>query len=659
MEKADLMLVHAHVLAMDAGYRSFPDGAVAVRGDSILAVGPEAELRAGCAADQTLDCGGMILLPALVNAHTHAPMALLRGLADDRRLDVWLLGYVIPVEREFVTPEFVRLGTRLACAEMIRSGIGTFADMYYFEEEIAAAAAQAGMRALCGQTVMKFPSPDADSYEVALDRARAFLKKWKDHPLITPSIAPHAPYTSTLEILQACTQLALEFAAPLQMHISETVQEVENARRDFGMPAIPYLRKQGMLETRLIAAHCVHIDEGEMRSLQKVGAGVAHNPSSNLKLASGIAPVEKMLAAGLNVGIGTDGAASNNDLDMFEEMRLAALLAKGVSGNPVAVPARTALAMATRMGAGALHLEEQTGSLERGKRADLLLLDLGGLHSNPRFGHDPEAVYSQIVYTAKSGDAVGLMVNGRWLMRDRALQTLDERELIREAAELARRIDSFLIGREASVLSKLVAIETASEEEAFEVQMKVRLPEGFPIAERLARSALEILYTRHYREFDTYFEFAADQGRLRHREDQFIEPGGETRNARYRLTLTGPTREREFENAVLLSRSRFLAPATRSLRFYREYFQPAREIEVVKDRLRWQIRYRETKFFINFDALFKPALPGCFMEIKSRTWSRRDAERKAGMIVEILRLLDAQSGDAFHEDYVELAVRKK
>lgn len=659
MEKADLLLVNAHVLTMDPSYRIFVHGAVAIRAGGILAVGEEAELRGQIEAREVMDCGGRILMPALVNAHTHAPMALLRGLADDLRLDVWLLGYMMPVEREFVTPEFVRLGTQLACAEMIRSGVGTFADMYYFEEDVAAAAAEAGMRALCGQTILKFPSPDADSYEDALDRARAFIRKWKGHPLIEPSIAPHAPYTSTEEILQACTALALEFDVPLQMHIAETAQEVENARRDFGMPAVPFLRKQGMLEAKVVAAHCVYIDEGEMRSLQKVGAGIAHNPSSNLKLASGIAPVEKMLDAGLNVGIGTDGAASNNKLDMFEEMRLTALLAKGSSGNPLAVPARTALAMATRIGASALHLGDRTGSLEPGKRADLLLLDLSGVHASPKFSHSPDAVYARIVYTARATDVASLMVEGRWLMRDRALLTLAEEELLRAADELALRIDAFLIERESSVLSKLVAIETASEEEAFEVQMKVRLPDDFPILDRVNNPALEITYARHYREFDTYFEFsAADQGRLRYREDQILEENGETQNARYRILLTGPAREREFDHAVLLSRSRFLAPATHSLRFYREYFEPAREIEVNKDRLRWKIRFQGTSFFINFDWVTKPDLAGRFMEIKSRTWSRRDAERKAGMIVEILRLLGVEQAESFHQDYVEMTVKR-
>jgi 5-methylthioadenosine/S-adenosylhomocysteine deaminase len=660
MEKADLLLTNAHVLTMDPGFRAFPEGAVAVRKGAILDVGPAAEVGQAVRAAETVDCGGAVLMPALINGHTHAAMALLRGLADDLRLDVWLLGYMMPVERRFVSPEFVALGTRLACAEMIRGGIGTFADMYYYEDDIAAAAAETGLRAVCAQTVMKHPTPDSDSFEDALVRARSFLERWKGHRLIVPAVAAHAPYTCTEEILRACTALAIEHGAPLHIHLAETASEVENARREFGMPEVPYLRNLGFFAAKVTAAHGVHLDEGEMRTLKKAGTGLVHAPASNLKLASGIAPAAKMLAIGLNVGVGTDGAASNNRLDMFEDLRLAALLAKGISGDPTAVPARTALAMATRMGADALHIGSVTGSLEKGKRADLLLLDLGAVHSSPKFERTPDAVYSRIVYSAKACDVTDLMVEGKWLLRGRALTELPEADLLRQAAETARRLDEFLAERESSVLSKLVAIETAEEQESFEVQVKVRLPAEFPILERLNHPDLEVLYDRHYREYDTYFEFpAAEQGRLRYREDQYVLESGEPGNVRYRLTLTGPTREREFTGAVLLSRSRFLAPATRSLRFYREYFQPAREIEVVKERLRWQIRYRGTEFYVNFDTVSRPALPGCFLEVKARTWSRRDAEQKAGRIVEIVRALGAEKADAFREDYVEMAGKNR
>jgi len=337
--EVEVLLTNAIVLTMDLQLTQHEPGAVAVTGDSIVAVGPESELRQSYAPRQIIDCGGKVLMPGLINAHTHAPMTLLRGLADDLRLDVWLMGYVLPVEREFVTPQFVRLGTLLACAEQIRTGVTTFNDMYYYEDDVARAAADAGLRAVCGQTIMKFPAPDASAFEDSLAMTEEFIRKWKGHALITPAVAPHAPYSCTPEILRAAAALAKEFDVPLHVHISETAIEVENMRRENGMPVVPYVKKQGLLEARVIAAHCVHLDAGEMRTLVHAGAGVAHNPSSNLKLASGFAPVQKMLDNGLNVGIGTDGAASNNDLDMFEEVRLASFVAKAASGDPTAVPA--------------------------------------------------------------------------------------------------------------------------------------------------------------------------------------------------------------------------------------------------------------------------------------------------------------------------------
>src|SRR3954470_800955 len=465
----ELLLTNAHVLTMDDQFTVHVPGSIAIDNGRILAVG---DIAAAYAAGETVDCGGRVVMPGLVNAHTHAPMTLLRGLADDLRLDVWLMGYMMPVEREFVSPDFVRLGTQLACAEMIRSGVTCFADMYYFEEAIAEATAEAGMRALCAQTVLRFPTPDAASYEDSLARARDFIQRWKGHPLIVPAPAPHAPYTCTAEILRECAQLAMEFDVPLHIHLSETAQEVEDSRRQNGMPVVPWVKRHGLFDAKVLAAHCVHVDDGEIRALKNANCGVAHNPTSNLKLGAGVAPVARMLELGVDVGIGTDGAASNNDLDMFEEMRLAALLAKGSTGDPTALPARDAVAMATRLGARAMHLDHLTGSLEAGKRADLIVVDLDRLHNLPAFDRDPQAVYARIVYASKSTDVVDVMCNGRWLMRDRALLTLDEGELREAARALARRVDLFLTGREVSVLQKLVAVGGAVEQESFEVQVK-------------------------------------------------------------------------------------------------------------------------------------------------------------------------------------------
>lgn len=654
-DTCDTLLTNSIVLTMDEDYHIYEPGAVAVQGDSILAVGSERVLFDQFSPREVIDCGGRVLMPGLVNAHTHAAMTLLRGLADDLRLDVWLLGYMMPVEREFVSPEFVRLGSQIACSEMIRSGTTCFADMYYFEDHVAQAVAEVGLRAVCSQTVLKYPTPDAQFFEESLAAAEQFIQRWKGHPLIVPSIAPHAPYTCTEEILHAAAAMAVEHDVPLHIHLAETASEVENSRDEHGMPVIPYVKKQNIFEAKVLAAHCVHVDDGEMYTLLHHHAGVAHNPSSNLKLASGFAPVSKMIEIGLNVGIGSDGPASNNDLDMFEEIRLAAFLAKSVSNDPTALPARTALTMGTRMGANALHLGHLTGSLEVGKRADMILVDLSSLHNLPRFHRDPNGVYAQLVYSTKSHDVSDVMVNGKWLMRNRQLTTLEEQNLSDQAQDYAHRIDIFLIQREKSVLSKLVAINTAMEQESFEVQSKVRIPNPDTVLEAMGRPEIEILYNRHYHEYDTYFLFPEpEQGTLRYREDEFIDEKGQVDKVRYRLTLIGPVREREFPSDVLLSRSRYLANATHSLRFYREYFNPMNELFVEKDRLRWRILFRGTEFFINLDRVDTPSL-GYFLEVKSRTWSRRDADHKAEVAIELIEFLGASAEEKITKDYLELA----
>jgi 5-methylthioadenosine/S-adenosylhomocysteine deaminase len=654
---ADLLFVNALILTMDEDMHLYEPGALAVAGDSIIAVGPAAEVRQAVEPARTVDCQGKILMPGLVNAHTHAPMTLLRGLADDLRLDVWLMGYMMPVEREFVSPDFVRLGTQLACAELIRSGVTCFADMYYYEEDIAEATAEAGLRAVCSQTVMKFPTPDAISYEDSLIYARQFIERWKGHAIITPSVAPHAPYTCTPEILHDTAMLAVEFDVPLHTHLSETALEVENMRRENGMPVIPYVKKQGLFDAKVLAAHCVHVDEGEIRTLAHAGAGVAHNPSSNMKLASGFAPIQKMLDLGLNVGIGTDGAGSNNDLDMFEEVRLAAFIAKCVSNDPTSVPASNALSMATRLGARALHLGALTGSLEPGKRADLILVDHSTLHNSPRFRREPGSIYAQLVYAGKASDVTDVMVNGRWLMQDRQLLTLNEVEIKRAAQEVATRIDSFLIAREQSVYSKLVALGGSAEEESFEVQVKVKLTldEVTALMPALQKPTLEILRKKHYHQHDVYFTFGdSEQGWLRYREDEIVDEKEQITSVRGRLTLIGPSREDDFAHDVLLSRIRYYAPATNSLRFYREYFKPVNQTAIDKDRLRWLIRYKGEEFFINLDRVDNPSL-GYFLEIKSRTWGRRDAEDKARLVSELILLLGSSLEKTVTDDYVEIA----
>lgn len=655
MTKVDVLLTNAIVVTMDEQYQVFLNGAVAVKDHKIVAVGEADELANQFEdAAEVIDCAGKVLMPGLINVHTHVPMTLLRGLVDDLRLDVWLMGYMMPVEREFVTPEFCRLGTQLACAEMIRSGTTTFADMYYFEDIVAEATKAAGMRAVVGQSVLKFPSPDSNSYEDGLQLAEDLFRKWKGDELIVPAIAPHAPYTCTDEILQQSSALAQQYDLPLHIHLAETASEVENMRKERDMPVIPYVKKQNVFDAHTIAAHCVHIDEGEIHTLEHHGVGVAHNPSSNMKLASGAAPVSRMLDVGVTVGIGTDGTASNNDLDMFEEIRLASFLAKVDTLEPTVLPARQVLTMATRMGAKVLGLEDLTGSLEVGKAADLILVNLDAPHNTPRFLHEKNSIYAQLIYAAKGSDVTDVMIHGQFVMRERELLTLDEKKIMAEAQKMAADIDEFLTAREDSVLLKLIAVGGALEEESFEVQAKIAVEDHAPILQALKKPELEIIYDRHYHEYDTYFSFAdPEQGYVRYREDHFVNKRGEVEKVRSRLTLIGPGDEQEIGDRTILSRSRYIAPAMQSFRFYREYFKPEAESEIEKDRLRFLVRFHGTEFYVNLDTMIVPDL-GKFLEIKSRTWSQRDAEAKSMMISDLLEYLEAPRLKSQLGDYIQM-----
>ncbi len=656
MNKADTILTGGIVVTMNRQFDIFMDGAVALQGENIAAVGTSADIKARFHAAEVIDCTGQIIMPGLINAHTHVPMTLLRGLADDLRLDVWLLGYMMPTEREFVTPEFCRLGTLLGCAEMIRGGVTAFADMYYFESDIAQATAEVGLRGVLGETVMKYPAPDAPSYDDSLAYTRQFIEKWRGHTLITPAVAPHAPYSNTDDTLRRCVELALEYDVPLLTHLAETKFEVDDSLNEFGLSVITRMHEIGLFGAKVLAAHCVHIDQNEMHILHDHDATVAHCPTSNLKLASGIAPITQMLKSELTVGIGTDGTASNNDLDMMEEMRLAAILAKTDAGDPTALPARQALLMATRQGAEALFLGDITGSLEVGKRADVVTLDDTPLHNSPQFHRDTNAIYSRIVYAGKSTDVRHVWCNGRLLMRDRVLMTVDEAAVLRDAAAVARKIDQFLAQREQDILSKLLAIGGLQQAESFEVQLKAQLPDEALIEKLLTHPDVEVLKSIRYRQYDTYFLFGADdkQGRVRYREDDRIGADGEVESVRSRLTFTTPNKEGEFHSTILLSRSRFIADANQSLRFYREYFRPDSERELHKDRRRWHLLYQGVLFYVNVDRVLKPALDGTYVEIKSRTWSKSDAENKADRIKAMLGILGLDQNVLVSSDYLEM-----
>ena len=655
MEKVDTILTGGIVITMNSEFDLHENGAVAIRDHTIVAVGPAADIEAEYQADEINTCEGQYILPGLINAHTHVPMTLLRGLADDLRLDVWLMGYMMPTERQFVNPEFCRLGTRLGCAEMIRSGITAFADMYYYESDVADVTAEIGMRGVLGQTILKFPAPDAQSFEESLERARVFIEEWRDHPLVTPAVAPHAPYSSTKDMLKHCAQLAMQYDVPVLIHISEMKQEEDDSVKNYDMRVTPWVRTTGLLNAKVLAAHCVHINRADMSIFYEHDTTVAHNPTSNLKLASGIAPVTEMLEQKLVVGIGTDGPASNNDLDMFEEIRLAAILAKTEANDPTALPARQALLMATRMGAEALFLGDVTGSLETGKYADLIVVDANTLHNMPHFRRDSQAVYSQLVYAAKSTDVRHVMCHGRWLMRDRELLTVDVTESLQQAREYATRVDDFLIAHENDVLSKLVAVGGLERSESFEVQVKAIIPEAATVHTLLDHPDVEVLRDVHYRQYDTYFLFNdPDMGRVRYREDERVDEKGEVTEVRARLTFTMPEKEREFNSAVLLSHSRFIAPADRPLRFYKEYFQASETFEMEKDRSRWHIHYQGVLYYINVDKMVKPARSETFIEIKSRTWSLEDAEHKADGIRRMMELLGISAQDAVQQEYIDM-----
>jgi 5-methylthioadenosine/S-adenosylhomocysteine deaminase len=530
--------------------------------------------------------------------------------------------------------------------------------MYYYEDTVAQTVADAGLRALCSQTIMQFPTPDASSADESLDFTDKFIQKWKGHPLIVPVIAPHAPYTCSGELMRACAEIAVRHDVPLHIHVSETFQEVEDSRHEHGMPVVNWIKKNGVLEAKVIAAHCTAIDTGEMRTLRNAGATVSHNPSANLKLASGIANVTQMLKIGLNIGIGTDGPASNNDLDHFEELRLAALLAKGSTRDPIVVPAKTALAMATCMGARALHIGGHTGSLEVGKRADVIVVDLNQLHSTPQYSSiegGSDAIYTQIVYSSHASDVRDVFVNGRCLMRDRGLLTLDEGAIKARANEISRRINAFLGEREGDVLRKLVAIGGVQQEESFEVQVKARIADPQPIIEAIKGREINVVRHVHYRQYDTYFYFENEPSRLRYREDERIDDKGNVVGSRYRLTLVSAQSEREYPHSILLSRVRFMASADRSLRFYHEYFKPDRVVTLEKDRLRWEVFYEDEELFINIDRMVNPLREGFYLEVKSRTWSKRDAERKAEVIGKLLARFGVSDDAVLRQEYVQIA----
>ncbi len=439
-QDVDLIVSGGMVVTMDGARTIVHEGSVAIKGDAIVAVGPRAEVERRYHGAKSIDSRGMLVLPGLINGHVHVPMTLFRGLHDDVTLHDWLYKYIFPAEAKNVNEEFVRWGTRLAAAEQIRSGVTTFADMYYFEDAVAEETKAAGMRGVLGETFIDFPAPDNKTNAAMLAYTEKFLQKWQGDPLIHAAPAPHSIYTCSKKTIQDAAVLAKKYNAPLLMHVAEMKKEWEDSEKQNGMSPVQYLEKIGVLEPNLIAAHCIFVDEADRKLLAERRVGCVHNPSSNMMIASGVAPVPELRAAGVAVGLGTDGpAGSNNDLDLMEEIDLAAKLAKISKMDPLALNAKAVVEMATIDGARALHMEKEIGSLEAGKKADVILIGLDEPNAVPMYD-----VYAQIAYSLKGSDVQTVIIGGRVVMRDRKLLTIDEPRVLEKAREYGKSVKASL-----------------------------------------------------------------------------------------------------------------------------------------------------------------------------------------------------------------------
>jgi 5-methylthioadenosine/S-adenosylhomocysteine deaminase len=438
-DKVDLLVTNGTVITMDAQRRVIENGAVAVRGDTIVAVGASAEITAQYDAAKIVDAHGAIIMPGLINGHAHAAMSLFRGVADDLSLDDWLKKYIFPAEARNVTEDFVVWGTRLGILEMLRGGITTYADMYYFEDAVARVTKEAGMRGVLGETIIDFPAPDNKTVAEALEYTQKFIDHWKGDSLIAAAAAPHSMYTCSAKTLQDAAALARRNHAPILIHIAEAPFELQLSREKYGITPVGYLAREGILGPDVVGAHCIWVDQADIATLVQFGVGCTHNPSSNMKTAAGVMPVVNMLAAGEAIGLATDGAASNNNQDMFEEMDLAAKLQKVTRMDSRALPAEQVVEMATIGGARTIHLEKQIGSLEAGKKADLILVDRTAPHATPMYN-----VYSQLVYALKATDVRTVVIGGKVVMEDRRMLTLDEAAILVKANEYKKQIEKSL-----------------------------------------------------------------------------------------------------------------------------------------------------------------------------------------------------------------------
>jgi 5-methylthioadenosine/S-adenosylhomocysteine deaminase len=432
----DMLVVGGTVLTMEPDSEPIKNGAVAVADGRIAAVGPAEELLELSPSGDVLNAGNSIILPGLVNTHSHLAMTLLRGIADDIPLKEWLEQHIWPVESKYMDRKTVRLGTELATAEQLLAGVTTTADMYFFGDEVSAVLAEAGMRGVVAESLIDIPTPRCATPEEMLEKQRELLDIYSDHPLITPSVAAHSPYSVSAANLVKEAELAEEYEVSMQIHLAETTWEVEKLLGEKGMSPVAYLADLGVLSERTVAAHCVHVSSEDIELLAEFEAGVSHNPVSNLKLASGVSPVPTMVAAGVKVGLGTDGAASNNTLDLLRDMQLAALLHKGITGDPTVLPARTMLELLTINGARVLGLEN-IGTLVEGREADLICVAVDGPHTAPMY--DP---FSHLVFAARSSDVRHVMIHGQVVVRNHELQTMDRERIEAQAREFSENVRS-------------------------------------------------------------------------------------------------------------------------------------------------------------------------------------------------------------------------
>src|ERR1700745_4014266 len=439
-QPADLIISGGIVVTMDSSRTIYQDGSVAVRGGSIVGVGPAAGIGVRYQSVQVLDARGDLVLPGFINGHTYVPMTLFRGVKDDVTLEEWLTKFIFPAEAKNVNEEFARWGTRLAAAEQIRGGVTTFADMYYFEDAVAEETKAAGMRGVLGETFSDFPAPDNKSEAEMLAYTEKFLKRWQGDPLIHAAPAPHSIYTCSRKTLKDAAALARKYHAPILIHVAEMKKEWEDSEKANGMSPVAYLEKIGVLGPDVVAAHCIFVDEADRKLLAQRGVGCVHNPSSNMMIASGVSPVPEMRVAGVAVGLGTDGpAGSNNDLDLMEEIDLAAKLAKITKMDPLALNAKSVVEMATIDGARAVHLDKEIGSLEAGKKADVIIVGLDEPNAVPMYD-----IYAQIAYSLKGSDVETVVIGGRVVMRQRKLLTVDKAAAIAKAREYQKRVAASL-----------------------------------------------------------------------------------------------------------------------------------------------------------------------------------------------------------------------